>query len=404
MHDLLAQDIIERVPDNEPRSWVSPPVIAPKPDSNDIRFGIDMRMANKAIERPYTQIPTMADVVTKFQGAERLTKLDLKESYHQFTLDEPSRHITTFYSPDGLYRYKRLNYGTKSAQDILQLEMHKILSGIPNQVNITDDILIGGSVEEHDAALQKVLSALTSNGITLNPDKCVFDVEEARFVGLVFNKHGIKPDPKNVKNLQDASEPTNKAELRSFLGMAGFSERFIPNFASIVHPLRQQLKENVWSWDKTCQAAFTKLQASLSEFSLLHHYVIGHDTELIVDASITGLGAVLVQRASKAKAFHPVVYKSRALKEVETRYSATEREALAVRWACRKLRKYLLGAPKFRIVTDHRPLIYMFHKLCGELPPRIENFVMDIQEFEYKVVYRPGKTCIADYMSRHLVD
>ncbi|CAB4026068.1 Hypothetical predicted protein [Paramuricea clavata] len=137
IQDLLDQDIIERVPDNQPRSWVSPPVIAPKPDSNNIRFCIDMR--------------------------------------------------------------------TKSAQDILQLEMHKMLSGIPSQVNIADDILIGGSVEEHDAALQKVLSALTSNGITVNPDKCVFDVEEVRFVGLVFNKQGIKPDPKNVKNLQDAS-------------------------------------------------------------------------------------------------------------------------------------------------------------------------------------------------------
>ncbi|XP_028415680.1 uncharacterized protein K02A2.6-like [Dendronephthya gigantea] len=186
--------------------------------------------------------------------------------------------------------------------------------------------------------------------------------------------------------------------------MAGFSERFIPNFASIVHPLRQKLKENVWAWDGKCQEAFVKLQASLSDFSLLHHYVIGHDTEVVVDASKTGLGAVLVQRASKNEAFHPVMYKSRALKEVETRYCSTEREALAVRWACRKLRKYLLGAPKFRIVTDHRPLTYMFHKRCGELPPRVENFVMDVQEFEYEVVYRPGKTCIADYMSRHHVE
>ncbi|XP_028415679.1 uncharacterized protein K02A2.6-like [Dendronephthya gigantea] len=188
IQDLLDQDIIERVPDNQPRSWVSPPVIAPKPDSNDIRFCIDMRMANEAIQCPCTQIPTMADIVNKFQGAERFTKLDLKEAYHQFVLDEPSRNITTFYGPDGLYRYKRLNYGTKSAQDILQLEMHKMLSGVPNQVNIADDILIGGSVEEHDTTLQKVLSALTSNGITVNPDKCIFDVEEVCFVGLVFNK------------------------------------------------------------------------------------------------------------------------------------------------------------------------------------------------------------------------
>ena len=89
-------------------------------------------------------------------------------------------------------------------------------SGTPNQVNIADDILIGGSVEEHDAALQKVLSPLTSNGITVNPDKCVFAVEGARFVGLVFNKHGIKPDPKNVRNLQDASNPQARQSCALF--------------------------------------------------------------------------------------------------------------------------------------------------------------------------------------------
>ena len=290
-----------------------------------------MRMANEAIQSPYTQMPTMADIVNKFKGAERFTKLDLKEAHHQFVLHESSRNITTFYCPDGLYRYKRLNYGTKSTQDILQLEMHKMLSGFLNQVNIADDILIGGAVEEHDAALQMVLSALTSNGITVNPDKCVFDVEEVQFVGLVFKKHGIKPYLKNVRNLQDASQPTSKAELRSFLGIAGFSERFIPNFASIVHPLRQKLKENAWAWDGECQEAFLRLQDSLSEFSQLYHYVIGHDTEVVVDASMTGLGAILIQRASKTEAFHPVMYKSRALKEVETRYSPTEREALGVR-------------------------------------------------------------------------
>ena len=244
--DLLSQDIIERVPDDEPRTWVSPAVIAPKPGSDDIRFCIDMRMANKAIKRPYTQIPTMEDIVHKFQSAERFTKLDIKESYHEFVLSDLSRNITTFYGPDRLYRYKRLNYGTKSAQDILQIEMQKMLSGIRHQVNIAYDILIGGTVEEHDEALEQVLSILKSKGITLNPKKCIFDAEEARFVGLVFTKDGTKPDAKNVKNLQEATRPSNKAELRSFLGMAGYSERFIPNFASIAHPLRKLLKEKTW--------------------------------------------------------------------------------------------------------------------------------------------------------------
>ena len=183
--------------------------------------------------------------------------------------------------------------------------------------------------------------------------------------------------------------------------MAGFSERFIPNFASIAHPLRCLLKATRWEWNETCHAAFEEIKSSLSEYSLLSHYVIGQDTELVVDASVTGLGAVLVQRASKAEPFRPVMFKSRGLKDEETRYSSTEREALAIRWAAKKLRNYLLGAPTFRIVTDHRPLTYMFNKVSGDLPPRVEKFAMDIQELEYELVYRPGKTCIADYLSRH---
>ena len=185
----------------------------------------------------------------------------------------------------------------------------------------------------------------------------------------MFTKDGTKPDAKNVKNLQEATRPSNKAELRSFLGMAGFSECFIPNLASIAQPLRKLLKEKTMHWDKVCQAAFEQLKSSFSEYSLLCHYVIGQDTELVVDASETGLGSVLVQRASKTEPFHPVMYKSRSLKDEETHYSPTEREALAIRWAVKKLRHYLFGAPVFRIVTDHRPLTYMFHKLAGDLPP-----------------------------------
>ena len=110
----------------------------------------------------------MEDIVHKFQGAERFMKLDIKESY-QFVLSNSSRNITTFYGPDGFYHYKRLNYGTKSAQDILQIEMQKTLSGIPHHINIVDDILICGTAEEHDEAMKQVLSIVKSKGITLNP-------------------------------------------------------------------------------------------------------------------------------------------------------------------------------------------------------------------------------------------
>ena len=101
---LLNQDIIERYPENEPRGWISPVVLSPKPNG-DIRACNDMREANFAIERPYTPLPTIEEVEAKFRGADTFSKLDLKEAYNQFVLSEKSRNITAFYGPDGLSIY-----------------------------------------------------------------------------------------------------------------------------------------------------------------------------------------------------------------------------------------------------------------------------------------------------------
>ena len=264
--ELLRNDIIEPVPDNEARTWVRPPVIGKKPNSDEIRLCVDMRLANNAIKIPCVQLPTIAEIADKFEGCVRYSKIDLREAYHQFVLDEKSRGITTFYGPDNLYRYKRLNYGTKSAQDIMQIEIQKILEGIPNQANQSDDVLIGGkTVPEHDKALQAVLQRLREHGLTVRLKKTVMDVEEIEFSGMLFRMDGISPSEKNVKNLKEARAPTNKSELRSFLGMATYSEKFIPNFASIVAPLRQLVKAKRWAWKEEHENSFEMTKNLLSE-------------------------------------------------------------------------------------------------------------------------------------------
>ena len=80
---------------------------------------------------------------------------------------------------------------------------------------------------------------------------------------------------------------------------------------------------------------------------------------------------------------------------------ATERETLAIRWAVKKMRNILLGGPRFKMISDHKPLQYMFAKKTGEVPPRVEKFIMDLQEYDFIVEYQSGKTMIADFMSRN---
>ena len=140
------------------------------------------------------------------------------------------------------------------------------------------------------------------------------------------------------------------------------------------------------------------IKNSLLDNATLAYYEVGVETEVIVDASPVGLGAMLTQK--KRDGHRPVTYISRSLSPVEQRYSQMEREALAIRWACERLRIDLAVA-RFKVVTDHKPLEAIFNNSNSKPPVKIERWITYLQEFNFTVEYRPGKDNLADYMSRH---
>ena len=125
------------------------------------RLCIDMRAPNRAIQRVCHLMPTVEDVKVELNNAKYFAKLDLREAYHQLVLHPNSRYITTFLTHKGLFRFKRLNYGTNAAGELFQHALQEKLSGIKSVFNIADDILIHGrSRAEHDEALGKSLEKL----------------------------------------------------------------------------------------------------------------------------------------------------------------------------------------------------------------------------------------------------
>ena len=93
--------------------------------------------------------------------------MDLSQAYHQLELDEASRSITTFSTHLGLYRYKRLNYGTNAAAEIFQYTLQTQLQGLKGVKNIADDIIVFGQTRgEHDENLDKCLARLKSKGLS----------------------------------------------------------------------------------------------------------------------------------------------------------------------------------------------------------------------------------------------
>ena len=80
-----------------------------------------MRYPNTTIKRIRYEIPTVDDIIHELNGATVFSKLDLNQAYDQFELEAKSRNLTTFSTHVGLYRFKRLNYGTVSAQEELTM-------------------------------------------------------------------------------------------------------------------------------------------------------------------------------------------------------------------------------------------------------------------------------------------
>ena len=204
LEKLQANDIIES--SQGQTLWVSPIVAFPKLNNPDkLRLCVDMRQSNTAILREWHPQPTIEDVLNDLNGAQYFSKLDLTAACHQLELDEQSHYITTFTTHKGLFQYKRLNFGTNSASEILENTIQNVLNGISGCQNISDDLIIFGKTQaEHDQTLQKALQVAKEHNLRFGFDKCEFDQQQLEFFGYIISSAGISPSPSKVCAIKDA--------------------------------------------------------------------------------------------------------------------------------------------------------------------------------------------------------
>ena len=409
----IRQGIFEVVPRGEAITWCSPLVVQPKPkfakqanlEPHQIRASIDMRLVNAHMKRSrIVQAPLLEDFALQFNDCKVFSKLDLRQGYHQLALDEESRKLATFSTPWGNYRPRRLVFGAKSSQDVFDQIMQRIFGDMPRCLNQRDDILVGGrDVKEHDATLEEVFRRAKQYNITFNPDKCQFRTPVIDFFGHRFTKDGLQADPEKVKAIVKMGRPRSKEEVRSFLGMTGYLDDYIPNYSATVAPLRELTKNKTkFIWGKQQQQAFKVLKEQLSSNRTMAYFHTKKPIVVRTEASFNeGIAAALFQPSNGR--LRPVHFISRTLSDPEKRYSQTEKDMLAIKFAASRFEKYLIGAPKFTIITSHKPLIPMFSKPLAKLPPRIEKWMMMLQDLDYEVKYEPGKDAQdpLDYLSRH---
>ena len=384
---------IEKV--DQPTEWVNSIVIVEKPDGN-LRICLDPKDLNRAVKREQFQLPTSTEITSKLTGAKVFSKLDAKDGFWHVKLDPPSSLLTTFNTPFGRFKFNRLPFGLNSSNEVFQKKMQFAFEGIEGVEVIYDDLLVWGKDEEsHDRALRNGLERAREKGVKLKKQKCEIKTPEVVYIGDKITKDGVKPDESKIEAILNLPSPQNKKDVERLLGMLTYQSKFIPNMSTLTEPLRVLLKQEVhWHWEEQQEKALNEVKKVLTSKPVLRYYDVTKPVKLSVDASQSGLGAILLQDNQ------PVAYASKSLTDCQKGYVQIEKETLAIVFGCERFHQYLYGK-EIEVESDHKPLEALFAKSIAKAPPRIQHLMLRLQHYHLKVKYVPGKQMfIADALSR----
>lgn len=403
INKMLKQGIIK----NSVSPYNSPLWIVPKKrdasGEQKWRIVVDFRKLNDVTVGDAFPLPNIEEILDQLGHSKYFTTLDLASGFHQIQMKPEDVPKTAFSTPSGHYEFLRMPFGLKNAPATFQRLMTVALSGLQGLqcfIYLDDVVIFASTVEEHSQRLCNIFERLRNNNLLLQPDKCEFMHKEVAYLGHIISDKGISPNPEKVKAIKDYPIPQNPKQIKQFLGLIGYYRRFIKDFSKFAKPLTVLLKKDVsFNWSSEQDQSIEYFKAALTQAPILQYPDFSREFLLTTDASNYAIGAILSQ--GEVGKDLPIAFASRTLNKAECNYSTIERELLAIIWAAEHFRPYLYGR-KFTILTDHRPLTWLFN--CRNPNSRLIRWRLRLEEFTYEIRYKPGRVnSNVDALSRNPV-
>ncbi|GJW33627.1 putative nucleotidyltransferase, ribonuclease H [Tanacetum coccineum] len=348
--------------------WGAPVLFVKKKDGS-FRMCIDYRELNKLTIKNCYPLPRIDDLFDQLQGSSVYSKIDLRSV---------------------------MPFGLTNTPAVFMDLMNRVCKPYLDKFVIVfiDDIFIySRNKEEHANHLRIILELLRKENLYAKFSKCDLWIRIVQFLGHLIDSQGLHVDPAKIEAVKNWTSPTTPTEVRQFLGLAGYYRRFIEGFSKIAKPLTKLTQKNKsYIWGEEQESAFQLLKQKLCEAPILA-LPEGNDNFVVYcDASLQGLGAVLMQREKV------IAYASRQLKPHEENYTTHDLELGAVIFALKIWRHYLYGT-KCTVFTDHKSLQHILRQ--KELNMRQRRWLELLADYDCEICYHPGKAnVVADALSR----
>ena len=208
----------------------------------------DYRYLNEGTIKNSYPIPLVQNLMDKLKGATVFSKLDLRSGYNNVRMKDGDQWKAAFKCERGLFEPTVMFFGLCNSPATFQALMDDLFSDMIEEgwlvIYMDDMLLFSKDRKTHKERMRRVLQRLRENDLYLKPEKCLFDVEEVEFLGLIVKPDTLAMDPVKLKGIEDWPEPSSVKGVRSFLGFANFYRRFIPNYSELTRPLHELTKKD----------------------------------------------------------------------------------------------------------------------------------------------------------------